>query len=210
MIRGSHMNEGVIKFNIADWVKTGPLSEDLWAPIEEKRKILFEKKLIGFDHSTDLGYGNISRRLNSGSDEFIITGTQTGELSVLGRKHYCIIVGIDLTVNAVHCKGPVKPSSESLTHGVCYKFNKSINAVVHIHSPEIWNRFYNDNKVLSTPQEVEYGSVELWKCMEDLVVKMDIDQPQMVLMKGHKDGIFFVGRSLDDVTNKVLEVYLKF
>jgi len=44
------------------------------------------------DRYDNLGFGNISQRLDSQSNQFIISGSQTGDIEHLSPEHYCLVV----------------------------------------------------------------------------------------------------------------------
>src|SRR5229473_7624978 len=113
------MKEGVIKFEEEFTESTGVdpshiIQLNIW------RKVFFSLHLIGRDPSRYEGaaFGNISRRIDPrrAGGKFIITGTQTGGLEVLGAGDYTTIRECIPEKNRVVCQGPVHASSESMTH----------------------------------------------------------------------------------------------
>lgn len=199
------MRDGIIKFNISNWERTKSFSKELWSDLSFNRKKLFNIGLIGFDNKLKLGFGNISKRLDNNS--FIITGSQTGNIQYLEGRHFSVIQDIDLKLNSVKCKGHIKPSSESITHGVCYLYNNKINSVIHIHSSFLWNILIKNKKILSTPESAGYGSTELSFSLKNIVENMKINEPEIIVMRGHEDGIIIIGGSLKNVTEKTISLY---
>ncbi|MCK4797016.1 MAG: class II aldolase/adducin family protein [Spirochaetes bacterium] len=202
------MDEGIIKFKVEKWIKTSPFDENLWSEIELYRKKLNGITLIGFDKVNKIGYGNVSRRLMSerGKNSFIITGSQTGHLSDLDGQHYSIIKSADFYNNSVICEGPILPSSESISHAACYSFNDDINAVIHIHCQFLWEIFIK-KAYLSTPYEAEYGSIELSNSIREIIKSTPLKEPIIIVMKGHKEGIIIVGKSLSEITERLFQLY---
>ena len=113
------MDEGYIKFNCR-WIKTAPFSKHKIAEINAWRDRLYKHGLIG-SYSNGIGFGNISIRTDINS--FLITGSATGNLKKLNENHYVQVNEYDFLQNSLTCSGPIKASSESLSH-----------AVIHIHN----------------------------------------------------------------------------
>ena len=109
------------------------------------RRIFRQLGLIGQDAKRygSCGFGNISRRLPPfdapvNHRQFVITGSQTGHLAELSASGFATVSEYDAGRNRVVATGPIKPSSESLTHGSVYNANNDIRVILHVHSPEIW------------------------------------------------------------------------
>ena len=134
--------EGVIKFQL-EHVPATPLPLDQLRELIAWRRVLFQLQLIGEDplRYDGFGFGNISRLLppySTGS--FAITGTQTGSLAELLPEHFSLVTACDPARNRVVSTGPVKPSSEAMTHAVLYRIDADLRCVMHVHSPHIWRR----------------------------------------------------------------------
>jgi len=197
------MNEGVIKFRIEKWNKTPPLNETDYLEIEMYRKKLHDLKLIGVDKNTNLGYGNISKLIDN--NRFIISSTQTGHLEILDGKNYCIVESTNFENNSLICSGYSEPSSEAMTHSAFYKSNDKINCVIHIHNNKLWEKLINEN-ILSTPENIEYGSKELYQSITNLLKDKKYNEPFVVVIKGHKDGIFIAGNGLHETFSIILKL----
>ena len=98
--------------------------------------------LIGQDPNRYQGYGfgNISQRIGPfpaplHHRRFAITGTQTGHLPELGPEHFAIVDVCIPLEGVVHASGPVKPSSESMAHGLLYDMDARTRCVIHVHAP---------------------------------------------------------------------------
>ncbi len=201
------LNEGVIKFGISKWNKTGSLGKGSFSGIERIRKKLYSLKLIGFDENAKLGYGNISSR--SKGNTFVITGTQTGNMARLDGSHYCTITNVDFNNNSVECEGPVLPSSESVTHAACYYSNEKIKAVVHIHHAGLWEKLIR-NDCPATPADAEYGSVKLSGSIMDIAGSEKKISARTIVLKGHRDGIICFGKNLNIVAKTIIGLYNKY
>ena len=196
------MQEGVIKFNIKKIIEQD-IDIDT-SDIEEIRYKLFKMNLIGHDKKLNLGFGNISKRVNK--KEFIITGSQTGEIEHLEKKHYTLITDVDFKTNSVIAKGLIKPSSETLTHAAFYYNTEKYNAVIHIHSLKIWDNLI-EKKYISTPEDALYGSEKLWYSIVDILnhnIQSDIIT---IVMKGHKEGVIVASVSLKLALKEIEKIY---
>lgn len=206
----TNIDDGVIKFTVNN--KEMPLKLDIKVinSLENWRKKLYAAELIGEYKSEHIGYGNLSllveRFGRNDQPEFLISGTQTGNLPHLSEKEYTLVYSYDLVKNIVNSEGPMKPSSESLTHAAIYLGNQEINAVFHGHDTHLWNEMINHN-YLSTATSIPYGTIE----MAIAVQQLTYDKPSgLFVMKGHQDGIVSWGRSADEAGDLLLEVYHKF
>lgn len=206
------IEDGVIKFNHVFLEEIGPLNRNEYAEVEAVRQVLYEKGLIGA-YPDGVGYGNLSQRRNlenfypSKKPQFIILGTQTGGLSQLDGRHYTYVVDYDFLKNQLEVIGPIKASSESLTHASIYESSKSIECVIHIHNKKMW-----DGLLLSgypkVPKEVKYGTQEMAAFAAKIV--NDSKNKNLLVMEGHEEGVIFWGSSLQETLDLTLEVYQKF
>lgn len=196
--------EGVIKFKLEFSVKA--VDESLFdlKKINIWRQVCLEKSWIGqvADRYEGLGFGNISTRIGN-TDEFIITGTQTGGLTTLEGMHFSHVDGYAIENNWVSAKGLLAPSSESMTHAVLYQQDKNISAIIHIHAPSIW-RETQIRGLAFTKENVPYGTVQMALAVENLCV--DFGGQGVFSMLGHEDGIVAFGRSLDQAGKILLGV----
>ncbi len=191
---------GVIKFN-CNWIKSEPLAPALLIDLNSWRNRMFELGFIGVNDE-DIGYGNISIRLNE--NEFIISGSATGKLTNLTNEHYTKVVEYDLEKNSLSAVGPILASSESLTHAVIYEYDRSINAIIHIHNTTMWNQLMN--KVPTTNKNVEYGTPAMAMEMIRLFDESDLRKQKVLVMAGHQDGIISFGKDLNEAGNQLLNL----
>lgn len=191
------MEDGYVKFKL-EWEKSAldaDISElNLW------RGKLYDMGLIGV-YPDGIGYGNISQRIGL-SDEFIITGTGTGRLKALGKNDYTIVKSYDLKTNQVRCTGPVKASSESMTHAAIYSADKKIRAVIHVHSKILWERLKRD--LPHTSEGVSYGTPAMAFEMIGLLQDPAIRKKGIIIMLGHEEGIVSFGENMDAAGNIIL------
>ena len=114
---------------------------------------------------------------------------------------------INVEQNKLCAYGEVEPSSESMTHGALYQKSKLINAIVHVHSPDIWRQAEMLN-LASTAKEIPYGTPEMAYAVQQLSAKLMLGNTQLPIlfvMKGHEDGVVAAGMSLAQCTNILLE-----
>ena len=166
------------------------------------RDKLYKTGLIGED-AKGIGYGNISRRLKR--NNFVITGSGTGSLKKLNAKHYTKVTSYDLAKNTLISAGPVKASSESLTHAVVYETVPELNAVFHVHHLAMWENLLTH--LPSAAKHIEYGTtamaIEIARLLKDPLIL----QQGIIAMGGHREGILSFGKDLEDA-GRSIEKYL--
>ena len=183
--------EGVIQFDL-QWRQTGVIHADLSA-LNAWRAILWKLQLIGQDplRYDGVGFGNVSQRLDS-KNHFIISGSQTGHMQHVDEHHYALVTDFDPNTNKVVAQGPLKPSSESMTHGVIYRLDASVNCVLHVHSPDIWNAA-SKLSIPFTRSDVAYGTPEMATEVGRLFSETGVRKQGIFVMAGHQDGVVAFG-----------------
>lgn len=196
--------EGFVKFN-CHWSQSGPvISDEQFEIINSWREILYNMDLIGA-YENGVGFGNISMRINHGH-QFIITGSATGEIPELEPGHYVKVNSFNIDDNAVQCIGPLKASSESLTHAAIYLADPDINAIVHVHSIDLWNELIHT--VPTTNPGMDYGTAGLAKDILRLFRDSDVYEKRIIVMAGDRAGILTFGHEMDEAVGVLME-YLK-
>ncbi|MCB0737908.1 MAG: class II aldolase/adducin family protein [Bacteroidetes bacterium] len=183
------IDDGVIKYK-QHFTEAEPLPETEIAELNEFRNRLFEMRLIGA-YENGIGYGNISVL---GKDGIIISGSQTGHIPKLTAEHYVLINQYSIEQNELWCAGPIKASSESLTHAAVYELDPSIKAVIHIHSKTLWDKWLH--KYPTTKAEIPYGTPEMANEVSRLYNEGGMNQTPTMLMAGHEEGIITFGKDL--------------
>lgn len=191
--------EGVVKFQCR-WIEAEPPSGDEAAQLVRLRNRLFKLGLIGV-YRNGVAFGNVSVRL-PGSEEFIISGTQTGGIAELDRRHLTRVTSFDLERNSLTCRGEVKASSESLTHAALYSVSSEINAILHVHHPELWKRLLR--QVPATAEGVPYGTPEMAREVARLFRDSDLAEKRILVMAGHEEGIIAFGKDLEEAASVLL------
>jgi len=180
--------EGVIKYQLhhtfSKLANTINLTE-----INHYRSLAYDLELIGQNPLRYLGYGygNISQRIEN--NQFLISGTQTGEKAHLSSEDYCLVTEVNLAKNSLHATGQCKPSSETLTHASVYMQHSAIHCVIHAHTSIIWHAT-NALKIPHTAQDIPYGTPDMAEAVADLVAKKSSG---LFTMLGHEDGVIAYG-----------------
>ena len=193
------MDEGYIKFN-CNWIKTNLIPEDKAVAINVWRDIMYKQGFIGV-YDDGIGFGNISVRCED--QTFLITGSSTGEFEKLNENHYSLVTNYNLLQNSLTCKGPIKASSESLTHALIYECSPETNAVIHIHNIDMWNNLIH--KVPTTKIEATYGTPEMANEIKRLFSESEVAAEKIIVMGGHKEGIISFGSTLEEAGNILLK-----
>ena len=195
------MTDGVIKFQ---YRKTGPAlpcGEQL-DELNYWRSQLHELGLIGVDNA-GIGFGNVSC-LHAG--QIIISASATGYIPSLDPSHYCLIDRYDIPSMQVHYTGALPPSSELLSHAVVYETLPEVKAVTHIHHFELWQRLRGE--VLTTPDDVSYGTRQMAEALEKSVSTVD-ELPAVVVMGGHTAGILAIGMDVKSIAEYLISLHNK-
>lgn len=194
------MDDGVIKFSIEWQEGKAPDAEGLKDLIYWRNR-MYDFGLIGHDDTYDVGFGNIS--LKSKNHQFIISGTQTGHIPELSSEYYTEVVDYSIAENRLTCIGPVKASSESLTHAAIYEANSEIQAVIHIHHDEQWEAWLN--RIPTTGEHIPYGTPEMAYEIHRLIGENP--ENQLIAMAGHQGGLIAFGESLEVAAQPFLKAF---
>lgn len=197
--------EGVIQFALAH------TSERLANAAVERlpellgwRWVLHQLAVIGEDTGRyhGLGFGNVSVRLppypgERGERHFVVSASQTGGVADPTTGDWAVVTGYDLARNRLSSRGPMPPSSESLTHAALYDLSPHIRCVLHGHSPEIW-QCADDLRLPTTPADVPYGTVAMARAVVRLYHDTNLAERRVLTMAGHRDGVLSFGRDPDE------------
>ena len=193
------MDEGYIKFN-CNWILSNDIPLDKVAELNMWREIMYDKGWIGL-YPDGIGFGNISMRCNEKT--FLISGTATGGLPTLTKSHYSLVTNYDLSTNTVTCMGPVKASSESLTHALIYECSAATNAVIHIHNLDLWNRLLHHAPTSS--ENISYGTPEMANEIKRSFAETALREEKIIVMGGHQEGIISFGRDLEEAGSILID-----
>lgn len=196
-----NQREGVIKYALE--FQSGPaVAAAELTELNAWRQILYRLGLVGADPAryAGLGFGNVSRRVGpfgtpAGRRRFLISGTQTGAMASLHAEHYVLVSECDPRNNRVVACGPVRPSSEALTHGALYATDPQLRAVLHVHSPEIWQAAMALGLPV-TDHRVGYGTPAMAEEMQRLYRQPEVRDGGIIVMGGHAEGVVSFGAGL--------------
>lgn len=204
--------EGVIKF-AAEHAARALASEhaEVVAELLGWRAIFFDLGLVGQDPARydGAGFGNVSARVapwdaEPGRRAFVVTGSQTGGKPRLSPKDLCVVTTYDYVRNHVRSRGPVLPSSESMTHGAVYDLWAATRWVFHVHAPVLWR----EARTLGLPltrADVEYGTPEMAAEVLRLFRTSALRTTAVFAMGGHEDGVVSFGHTAREAGGALLE-----
>lgn len=199
----SESDEGIIKFQLR-FTAAHPLPFDDLREVNAWRRVLYLTQLIGRqpDRYGGFGYGNISQRLGPfdapvHQRRFVISGTQTGGLAHLTEEHYAIVLECYPERNLIVAEGPIRPSSESMTHATLYALDDDLRCVIHAHAPHIW-RGAQALDIPMTDEGVPYGSPEMAEEVRRLFQETSVRDRLILAMGGHQDGVVSFGHTVEE------------
>ena len=128
------------------------MDKKLFLDLERFRVLYHKMGLINGQLVDDLHFGSLSKR--TGSEEFIITGANTYQFSILNSTQYTRLVKADLKKNKVEAKGPIAPSQLSLLHYLTYQSNQDIKCVMHFNHQNIWKYLVSKELVVDKPKTI--------------------------------------------------------
>lgn len=199
------IDEGYIKYQ-CNWINQPSVSPTEIIELNHWRDRLYQFGLIG-QYDNGIGFGNLSIRApeKKNNNSLIISGTQTGNLVCLKAEHYTKVTEFDLKKNSVTCIGLIQASSETLTHAAIYLANPEINAVIHIHHRQLWQKLID--RVPTTDRDCAFGTPEMAKDIIRLSQQDWAKQLKIIVMSGHEEGILIFGSNLDRAGNTLLKVF---
>jgi len=186
------MDEGYIKFN-CNWIPLNNIPPGKVAALNVWRDIMYQKGWIGV-YPNGIGFGNISTRYDEKA--FLISGTSTGGFPALNELHYSLVTDYDFSTNSITCAGPVKASSESLTHAMIYECSAATHAVIHVHNLDLWNKLLHH--VPTSSESITYGTPEMANEIKRLFSKTQVSKEKIIVMGGHREGIISFGKDLEE------------
>jgi L-ribulose-5-phosphate 4-epimerase len=201
------MKDGVTKFKEV-FTPSAPIGADKIITLDLWRRILRSLNLLGQNPEAYDGaaYGNVSQRIGNGGRnrrKFIITGRQTSGLETATNEQYAIVLEYYPEQNLIVSEGPVRPSSESMTHGALYDLDSSLQFVFHVHSGKIWRQARLLN-IPATKEAAEYGTIGMVEEIRRLFRESDARFRHILAMGGHEDGIIAFGRTAEEAGITIL------
>ncbi len=195
------IDEGYIKYRAERCEGEVPYTDAL-RNLNMVRTTLFNMGLIGI-YDNGIGYGNLSIRTEGNA--FVISGSATGGAMILKPEQFALVESFDLAQNSVQSVGMIDASSESMSHGAVYEALPAVQAVIHIHSRELFD-FMLKGDYHRTDAAIAFGTPELATAIVELVTA----QPEpagIFATAGHDEGIIAYGRDLDEVYELIEQIY---
>jgi ribulose-5-phosphate 4-epimerase/fuculose-1-phosphate aldolase len=192
------IDEGVIKFD-CDWTNQ-PIRIDVPNELKKWRDDMYQLKLIGVYEDVNIGYGNISVKVDQG---ILISGTQTGNIERIKNEDFALVTSYNMGENSVSCRGLLKASAECLTHAGVYECDKSIHAIIHIHNKEMWLKLMG--KVPTSDKSVPYGTSKMASEIKRLFKETSLADDKILVMAGHDEGIIAFGKDLEEAGAIILK-----
>lgn len=188
--------KGYVQFR-CDWEPAAAPVDPVVAGLVAWRNCLRRLGLIGV-YPDGIGYGNVSGRAAGGT--FVISGTATGGLEEVSPEHFTKVTAYDLASNALSCRGPVRASSESLSHAAVYATDPAVGVVLHVHHFATWDRL--NGVVPTTDPRAEAGTPGMAGAIADL---LRIGVPDgLFVMGGHCEGLIAFGGTADEAGERLL------
>jgi ribulose-5-phosphate 4-epimerase/fuculose-1-phosphate aldolase len=195
-------SDGFIKFNCTRVEGNINIPEETFEILSKWRQIMYEYGLIGA-YSNGIGYGNISVRANNG---FYISGTATGRISILEKKHYALVNSYSFAENSLMCTGKINASAESLSHAAIYESLPNVGAVIHVHHRGMWDKYLH-SKLTATSPDILYGTPEMAGEIKQIVLTINSEKDSVLIMGGHEEGIIVWGESLDEAGEEIMKYF---
>jgi methylthioribose-1-phosphate isomerase len=191
-------NEGYVKYT-AEHTTAPAVAAPHWAELNNARTALHRLGLVGVNQH-GIGFGNVSIRFHG--EEFLISGTATGAAPELTHTEYCLVKSFDLVQNRIVSAGPVKASSEAMTHGAVYHACPGANCVIHIHSKAIFDGMIRD-RCPATAENAAYGTPEIAFAIVQRVQELGANE-RAVVLAGHDEGVIAWGPTVERALDLIL------
>lgn len=185
--------EGYIKFQ-SRWTQKAPLPYTVIQELLFWRQKMYQHHLLGA-YPDGIGFGNISQRYTE--NQFLISGSATGNFPKLGPQHFSLVSDFDIAKNLVICEGPIIASSESMSHAVIYQECPEVNAVIHIHHMGLWKKW--KHRLPTTDESATYGTPEMARAIIQLLKETSVRKKEKTfVMAGHQEGLIAFGNTLEE------------
>ena len=147
----------------------------------------------------EFSQGNLSFRVRSDEDAFIISGSQVGWKDRLTDDRFVIVQSCDMERGIVFASGTRDPSSESMLHFAIYRARKDVQAVFHGHSREIL-KCVNKLNLPETREKAPYGSIELVRGVMEI-----LGNANFILIRKH--GFISLGATMNEADERAIETH---
>lgn len=139
-----------------------PLLEENFIALEKWRIIFYRIGMIGQNKSEGLSYGDLSKRILVGENEFIITGANTGQFANLDGAQYTRVKKCDVRKKIIEAIGPIAPSNTTHMHFLIFKNCPQINFIFHLNHEGIYQHVKkNENQCLQDTFSKDFEAAEI-------------------------------------------------
>lgn len=143
--------------------------------------------------------GNLSVRFRDG---FVISSSGCN-LGCIENNELIFVDYCDPETEFVSYKGPVKPSSESIMHGLIYQHRPEAQAIIHAHDEFATRPELLEGEIEESEREEPYGTVEL----AQMAISTFQRAESIIVLKNH--GYVAVGDDLDSACDLIIDTHLK-
>ena len=196
------LDKGYVLFQ-CDWKQAAPYHGPELRDLQRWRTQLHRLNLVGVNPD-GIGFGNLSCRLPQGQ-EFLISGTATGRHRQLGPEHFTRVTQYDYESNSLTCEGPIKASSESLSHAAVYGSYRGAKGVIHVHHAGMWEQLRG--KIPTTDAAAQAGTPEMAYAIQELFEQGDVQETGLFVMGGHTDGLMAFGATMERAGSRIVRAY---
>lgn len=202
--------EGVIKFELIHSYSPISIAPNTLALLNAWRHLLFRLGMLGQDAQRydGLAFGNCSCRASEADALFWVSATQTSNKAFLREEDCCAITRYDLNRHLLYSRGLAQPSSETLTHAAIYQIKNGVNCVIHVHSPEIWQKTLALG-LAHTDATISYGTHEMVNATQDLLTQQLLGETGLYTMLGHEDGVVAFAPDIEQCAELILKTWIK-
>ena len=123
-------------------------------------------------------------------------------------EHYSFVESFNINKNFVNCTGPIKASSESLTHGAIYVSDSRISGIIHIHHQGMWE--WALDRFPTSGKEFSFGTPEIAIEISRLLPDPEIIENGIIVMGGHESGLLFFGSDIEEAGRLTINTFKQF
>ena len=118
--------------------------------------------MIGTNKTNGVSYGDLSKRILVGENEFIISGANTGKYANLDGTQYTRVKKCDVRKKTIEAVGPIAPSTSSHMHYLIFKNCPQVNFIFHLKHEGIFDFVNKDeNQRLEDTFSKDFEAAEI-------------------------------------------------
>lgn len=143
-------------------------------------------------------YGNLSFRIHTDDDSFIITASHSGLGESTSNNYFVTVPYINLEQGIVYARGTRLPSSESMVHYAIYRARPEVNAIFHGHC-DVISKNAAMMGIPVTKKEEPYGTIFLVNSVLET-----LDDNCFIEMRNH--GFLSLGKTMNEAGSNTLDI----